>query len=102
MYQEKLGRLKRQGLIGLIIGLAVAIFVVVDMKKFIVAPFILFPLVFAGAVYGWKKFGRLFYGVGSIPFMIIVFMLRAAISLMIGWFLYPLELIYTAVKAKNE
>jgi len=104
MYQEELQELKKQGIVGAVLGFVLALILVIDSGSFAFAPFILFPLAFAGAVYGWKLFGRLLYSfvVGSVPVMVIGFLLRGIASLMIGWFLYPIVLLYTYWKAKKE
>ena len=104
MCQENLRRLKKQGLIGILIGLALATYFCVDAGSFSIETFLIVPICVAGIPYGWDLFGRVFYSlvVGSVPVMLIGFMLRICAALLIGWLVYPIVLVYTMICARGE
>lgn len=104
MYQENLKRLKKQGLIGVLIGLALATYFCVDAGSFSIVTFLVVPICVAGIPYGWDLFGRVFYSlvIGSVPAMLIGFLLRICAAILIGWLVYPIVLVYTIIRARGE
>lgn len=96
-YQEKAGHLLKLGLIGFLIGLAVTFILLLESGS--VFGWLFLGLLFAGIPYGWERTGR-FFGIiaGSIPVMVIVFILRLTAAYIVGLFLYPVVLIYCLIR----
>lgn len=113
MYQEKLKELKRQGLGGMGVG---ALFSVVMLAWFLNGngdTSMIWLLLFlgivwtfglAGIVYGWMLTGRLIGGtiLGTPIGLLCIFVLRVEVALLIGMFVYPIVLIYTSIRARQE
>lgn len=58
----------------------------------------------AGLPYGWELLTKIignWFVVGSIPIMIIVFVLKLACALLISWAAYPIALLYNLAKAQR-
>ncbi len=100
MYQEKVRYLLKLGLFGYIGGLVVMSGLMMEFGDVLTWLFAGFAC--AGIPYGWilseKLLGGLFV-VGSIPVMLIAFMLRGIAAIFTGWFAYPVVLIYNIIKA---
>lgn len=100
MYKEKLKELLIQGGIGIVIGFVLALCTISNAGILSV----LIGILFAGVPYGWQLSGKLlgFISLSSLYVTVCIFMLRIAISLMIGWIIYPIILIYTIVRMVME
>lgn len=96
-YRKKAGHLLKQGLLGYLVGLAVTFALVLDSGSIFLWPFLGLP--FAGIPYGWVQTGR-FFGtvVGTIPIMVIAFMLRLTAAYILGLFVYPVVLLYCLIR----
>lgn len=96
-YQEKAGHLLKLGLIGFLIGLTVTFTLLLETGE--VLGWLFLGLLFAGIPYGWELTGR-FFGVivGSIPVMVIAFILRLTAAYLLGLFVYPVVLLYNLIR----
>lgn len=96
-YQEKARYLLKQGLLGYLVGLAVTFTLAMESGSVFLWPFMGLP--FAGIPYGWVQTGR-FFGtiVGTIPIMVIAFMLRLTAAYILGLFVYPVVLLYNLIR----
>ena len=63
---------------------------------------LLFAIFFAGVPYGWQLSGKVitFGVVGSLPVMIIFYMLRLVVAMVTGWVAYPIALIRAVVRLR--
>ena len=97
MEKENLFKLIIQGVIGLIIGIILAISTM-DIGFFST---LIFGLFFAGLPYGWSLSSK-FVGallISTSPVVLVCsFMLKLIISIFVGWIAYPIMLVYTIFK----
>ena len=64
----------------------------------------LMGLFLSGVPYGWELMGRILGDlvvVGHIAIMLIVFVIRFCLSVFIGWFTYPIALVYNLMKTQK-
>lgn len=89
--KEELKKLIIKGLIGVVVGVVLATSTG-DREWWGV---LLFAIFFAGVPYGWQLSGKVitFGVVGSLPVMIIFYMLRLVVAMVTGWIAYPIALI---------
>lgn len=89
--KEELKKLIIKGLIGVVVGVILATSSG-DKEWWGV---LLFAIFFAGVPYGWQLSGKVitFGVVGSLPVMIIFYMLRLVVAMVTGWIAYPIALI---------
>lgn len=102
MYKEDLKKLIVYGVVGFIIGI---IFTFSTSPEMGIKGACIMGIFFAGLPFGWKISGRIIGGwiiVGNIVVMIFTFLLRALISMVIGWIAYPIALIYYIIKVKQS
>lgn len=104
VHKAEVLRLLKKGIVGFFIGL---IFMFAMGSEEAIRDFpmtILFGVVFAGVPYGWELLGRLFghtFAIGSLPFVLIVYVLQFLGAVLIGWLTYPFALLYNAMKAQK-
>lgn len=96
--KEELKKLIIKGLIGVVVGVVLAISSG-DKDWWGV---LLFTIFFAGVPYGWQLSGKVitFGVVGSLPVMIIFYMLRLVVAMVTGWVAYPIALIRAIVRLR--
>lgn len=96
--KEELKKLIIKGLIGVAVGVVLATSNG-DKDWWGV---LLFAIFFAGVPYGWQLSGKVitFGVVGSLPVMIIFYMLRLVVAMVTGWIAYPIALIRAAVRLR--
>ncbi len=109
-YREAFCKLRNQGLIGLLVGVAIGCFAASSMSEssgFLA--WIFFPLVFgiyfAGFPYGWSLITRVTGGLavyGSILVMLFFYGLKFAFAAMLGWAVFPFMLLYNYMKSKKK
>lgn len=89
--KEELKKLIIKGLIGVVVGVVLATSTG-DREWWGV---LIFAIFFAGVPYGWQLSGKVitFGVVGSLPVMIIFYMLRLVVAMVTGWIAYPIALI---------
>lgn len=100
-YREKAKKLLIKGAFGFCAGFTFALITSRELG-FGFATLIGFFL--AGVPYGWELVGRLLGNwvvVGHIAIMIIVFVIRFAVSLFISWLAYPIALAYNLMKSQK-
>ena len=105
-YKERVRQLLKKGLIGFLAG---AIFVLItsiwDHSSFSLPMALSVGLFSAGALYGWELLTRITMGlvvVGSFPVMFIVSLVKFVGAFMIGWFVYPVVLLYNLARAEEK
>lgn len=96
--KEELKKLIIKGLIGVVVGVILA--TGSGDKEWWGA--LLFAIFFAGVPYGWQLSGKVItFGVaGSLPVMIIFYMLRLVVAMVTGWVAYPIALIRAVVRLR--
>ncbi len=96
--KEELKKLIIKGLIGVVVGVILATSTG-DKGWWGV---LLFAIFFAGVPYGWQLSGKVitFGVVGSLPVMIIFYMLRLVVAMVTGWVAYPIALIRAVVRLR--
>ena len=96
--KEELKKLIIKGLIGVVVGVILATSSG-DKEWWGV---LLFAIFFAGVPYGWQLSGKVitFGVVGSLPVMIIFYMLRLVVAMVTGWVAYPIALIRAVVQLR--
>lgn len=96
--KEELKKLIIKGLIGVVVGVVLATSTG-DKEWWGV---LLFAIFFAGVLYGWQLSGKVitFGVVGSLPVMIIFYMLRLVVAMVTGWVAYPIALIRAVVRLR--
>lgn len=96
--KEELKKLIIKGLIGVVVGVVLATSTG-DREWWGV---LLFAIFFAGVPYGWQLSGKVitFGVVGSLPVMIIFYMLRLVVAMVTGWIAYPIALIQAVVRLR--
>lgn len=96
--KEELKKLIIKGLIGVVVGVVLATSTG-DKEWWGV---LLFAIFFAGVPYGWQLSGKVitFGVVGSLPVMIIFYMLRLVVAMVTGWVAYPIALIRAVVRLR--
>lgn len=96
--KEELKKLIIKGLIGVVVGVILATSTG-DKEWWGV---LLFAIFFAGVPYGWQLSGKVitFGVVGSLPVMIIFYMLRLVVAMVTGWVAYPIALIRAVVRLR--
>lgn len=96
--KEELKKLIIKGLIGVVVGVVLATSTG-DKEWWGV---LLFAIFFAGVPYGWQLSGKVItFGVaGSLPVMIIFYMLRLVVAMVTGWVAYPIALIRAVVRLR--
>lgn len=96
--KEELKKLIIKGLIGVVVGVILATSTG-DKEWWGV---LLFAIFFAGVPYGWQLSGKviIFGVVGSLPVMIIFYMLRLVVAMVTGWVAYPIALIRAVVRLR--
>ncbi|MBQ7898056.1 MAG: hypothetical protein IJ323_06495 [Clostridia bacterium] len=97
MEKDNLFKLIIQGIIGMVIGIILAMSAM-DSSFFSA---IILGLFFAGLPYGWSLSTKYIGGmlISSNPAVLVCsFMLKLVISIFIGWIAYPIMLIYTIYK----
>ena len=98
MYKKELCSLIIKGIIGFFIGIA---FITNNTSNPELPGVLLFAFFFSGLPYGWQLSGRVVGGwmvIGSIPVMMVAFLIRFIIALATGWIAYPIALVYHIVK----
>ena len=103
MCRQELKKLIIMGVIGFIIGIIMVTSTSTpdDPGTYVVAMALAMGFFMAGLPYGWQLSGKLLGGllvIGSIPVMVIAFILRLILAMIIGWIAYPIALIYHIVK----
>lgn len=96
--KEELKKLIIKGLIGVVVGVILATSSG-DKEWWSV---LLFAIFFAGVPYGWQLSGKVItFGVaGSLPVMIIFYVLRLVVVMVTGWVAYPIALIRAIVRLR--
>lgn len=96
--KEELKKLIIKGLIGVVAGVILATSSG-DKEWWGV---LLFAIFFVGVPYGWQLSGKVitFGVVGSLPVMIIFYMLRLVVAMVTGWVAYPIALIRAVVRLR--
>ena len=96
--KEELKKLIIKGLIGVAVGVILA--TSSGGKEW--WGVLLFAIFFAGVPYGWQFSGKVitFGVVGSLPVMIIFYMLRLVVAMVTGWIAYPIALIRAIVRLR--
>lgn len=96
--KEELKKLIIKGLIGVVVGVILATSTG-DKEWWGV---LLFAIFFAGVPYGWQLSGKVitFGVVGSLPVMIIFYMLRLVVAMVTGWVAYPIALTRAVVRLR--
>ena len=96
--KEELKKLIIKGLIGVVAGVILATSSG-DKEWWGV---LLFAIFFAGVPYGWQLSGKVitFGVVGSLPVMIIFYMLRLVVAMVTDWVAYPIALIRAVVRLR--
>ena len=96
--KEELKKLIIKGLIGVVVGVILATSTG-DREWWGV---LIFAIFFAGVPYGWQLSGKVitFGVVGSLPVMIIFYMLRLVVAMVTGWIAYPIALIQAVVRLR--
>ena len=96
--KEELKKLIIEGLIGVAVGVVLATSTG-DREWWGV---LIFAIFFAGVPYGWQLSGKVitFGVVGSLPAMIIFYMLRLVVAMVTGWIAYPIALIQAVVRLR--
>lgn len=96
--KKELKKLIIKGLIGVVVGVVLATSSG-DKDWWGV---LLFAIFFAGVPYGWQLSGKVitFGVVGSLPVMIIFYMLRLVVAMVTGWVAYPIALIRAVVRLR--
>ena len=96
--KEELKKLIIKGLIGVVVGVVLATSTG-DREWWGV---LIFAIFFAGVPYGWQLSGKVitFGVVGSLPAMIIFYMLRLVVAMVTGWIAYPIALIRAIVRLR--
>lgn len=96
--KEELKKLIIKGLIGVVVGVILATSTG-DKEWWGV---LLFAIFFAGVPYGWQLSGKVitFGVVGSLPVIIIFYMLRLVVAMVAGWVAYPIALIRAVVRLR--
>lgn len=97
--KENCKRIIRKGIIGMVIGLVI-------ISSFYDHTFLSYALgiaCFTGVPYGWELSGRVitFGVVGSLPIMIIFYMMRLVVALLVGWIAYPIALIRAILRLRE-
>lgn len=102
MYREELKRMLLKGLLGFVIGVAIAASMGPESGKAVGC--LMLGLYFAGLPYGWQLSGKVIGGwvVGSVPIMATALVVRILISLLVGCFAYPIALVYYIIQARKE
>lgn len=97
--KENIKKLIRKGIIGIAIGLIV----VSSLGDRTFLSYALGVACFTGVPYGWELSGRVitFGVVGSLPIMIIFYMLRLVVALLVGWIAYPIALIRAILRLRK-
>lgn len=97
--KENIKKLIRKGIIGIVIGLIV----VSSLSDRTFLSYVLGVVCFTGVPYGWELSGRVitFGVVGSLPIMIIFYMLRLVVALLVGWVAYPIALIRAILRLRK-
>lgn len=100
MYKEKLKGLLIQGGIGIAVGFVLALSTISNAGPLA----IIIGILFAGVPYGWQLSGKMlgFISLSSLYVTVCIFMVRIVVSLLIGWIIYPIVLIYTIVRMVME
>lgn len=96
--KEELKKLIIKGLIGVVVGVVLATSTG-DREWWGI---LIFAIFFAGVPYGWQLSGKVitFGVVGSLPVMIIFYMLRLVVAMVTGWIAYPIALIRAIVRLR--
>ena len=96
--KEELKKLIIKGLIGVVVGVILA--TSSGNKEW--WGVLLFAFFFAGVPYGWQLSGKVitFGVVGSLPVIIIFYMLRLVVAMVTGWVAYPIALIRAVVRLR--
>ena len=106
IYKATVKRLLLKGLWGFLIGvLFVLITTLSDTESFNIGFALIIGLLLSGVPYGWELLSTIigrWYVVGSIPVMLIVFMLKLTGAVFIGWVAYPIALLYALIKAHRK
>lgn len=96
--------LLRKGLLGFTIGFGLYIlYTLSDGDKIILLHACTLGFVCVGIPYGWQcvgKFLRSWFVSFNIPVMVILFMLRATISIFIGFIAYPIAVLCALIRAQ--
>lgn len=105
-HKDNVRRLLLKGLIGFAAGfIFVLITALIDEDPFSFTMAFVTGLFLAGVPYGWELLTKIignWYVVGSIPIMIIVFMLKLVGAVFIGWAAYPIALLYNLIKSQRR
>ena len=103
-HREKLKDLLTKGLIGAVIGIILGIAIATTDSPFEFWPIVLMAVLCIGLPYAWDIFGRVFYAIliGSLPVILTGFVIRAVASLLLGWVIFPIALIWNFIMAKRE
>jgi len=102
MYKEKLRSLVIKGLLGFALGV---IFAFIRSPELGLGFALLIGLLFAGLPYGWQLSGKIvgdLFVIGNIGIMLIAFVLRAMLALITGLIAFPIVLVSTFIKSRNN
>ena len=105
MYQEQLRKLIMNGILGFVIGFIFAFCRSLDQGIIFSIGFSLpVGIFFSCLPYGWQLSGKVIGGIiiGNPVIMIVAFCLRFIIAMLTGWIAYPIALIYTFIKFRQE
>ena len=102
MYRNELKRLLLMGIPGFVVGL-VAFGSMVDSPSGIIAV-ILGSILFSSIPHGWITSSRVLGGlvIGSLPIMVVAFILRAVAAVLTGWVSYPIALLICFIRMRKE
>lgn len=97
--KEELKKLIIKGLVGMAVGVAIGL----STGGGELWSVLLFIICFTGVPYGWQLSGKVitFGVVGSLPIMIIFYMLRLVLALLVGWIAYPIALIRAIIRLRK-
>jgi len=104
MYRSELKELLLMGAIGFVVGIVIGV-VAFHSDGVTIPELIIFGWLFACLVYGWSFTGRVldqYFVVGSIPVMIIAFLIRSLCAYFVGLIAYPIALIKCFIQMKRE
>lgn len=106
VYKLRAQQLMKKGLGGMVIGATLGFVLgMEDGLSFAVPMSFAAGFLLAGASYGWELLGRIFghwYTIGSMPVVIILLAVQFAVSVMIGWLVFPIALLYNAMNAQQK
>ena len=104
MYRSEVKKLLLIGAIGFASGIIIGV-AAFRSDGATIPEYIFFGWLFACLIYGWFFTGRImnqYFVIGSIPIMIIAFLLRFMCAYFVGLVAYPIALIKCFIQMKRE